>query len=201
MAVNKLTGQAEFTIPNLNLVENARMTFSTNEASFNIYNKTLFFKEMYNDTVFRLGNEKLMPYIVLNTGKYRYTYEMKFDNGYSGSEYIRSKDFFESDNFLGFHYFFHKKQIFGIYIKSGKKLKLTDAENDLVNDIDNFIGFPAEQSITNNNSLIGIVDAYKIVEWFAENPEKAKKLSPELQKFKNIQETDNPVVMIAKLKE
>ena len=36
---------------------------------------------------------------------------------------------------------------------------------------------------------------------FSENPEKASNLPPHLQKFRNINENDNPVVMIAKLKE
>ncbi|HHN47502.1 MAG TPA: hypothetical protein ENN08_00960 [Bacteroidales bacterium] len=56
-------------------------------------------------------------------------------------------------------------------------------------------------SLSNRKELIGFLEPYKIRQWIAENPDKAAKLPLHLQKFKNIKETDNPVVMIAKLKD
>jgi len=46
-----------------------------------------------------------------------------------------------------------------------------------------------------------VIDAFEIVNWFSNNPDKAAKLPSHLQKLRNIKETDNPVIMIAKLKE
>ena len=68
------------------------------------------------------------------------------------------------------------------------------------NDIDNFIPFQF-YSINNSGELVGFQEAYIVKKWFDENPDKAAKLPPNLQKLKNIKETDNPIVMIAKLKE
>ena len=56
-------------------------------------------------------------------------------------------------------------------------------------------------SSNQNNEIVGYYDAYEVKLWFEENSDKESQLSPELQKLKNIKETDNPLVMIAKLKD
>jgi hypothetical protein len=64
-----------------------------------------------------------------------------------------------------------------------------------------FRGDTYDRSSTGNNELVGYLEPYKIRQWIAENPGKAAKLPSYLQKLRTIKETDNPVVMIAKLKD
>ncbi|MCF6357374.1 MAG: hypothetical protein L3J54_06150 [Draconibacterium sp.] len=72
--------------------------------------------------------------------------------------------------------------------------------NGFENDIDGFMPF-YPTSISNRDELIGILEPYKIRQWIDENPDKAARLPPHLQKFRNIKDTDNPVLMLVKLKE
>jgi len=39
-----------------------------------------------------------------------------------------------------------------------------------------------------------------LIKWIKENPEKFRKLKPELQKLKEVKLEDNPIVVIAKYK-
>ena len=55
-------------------------------------------------------------------------------------------------------------------------------------------------SINDKGELTCTLDAYKIKLWFETNAEKSEKLPEYLQRLKNIQETENPIVMIARLK-
>ena len=57
------------------------------------------------------------------------------------------------------------------------------------------------QTLNENNELVGYVYPYQIKKWFDENPDKAAKLSPELKKLRTINDNDNPVLMLVKLKE
>jgi hypothetical protein len=43
------------------------------------------------------------------------------------------------------------------------------------------------------------MDAFRIKQWFDLNPEKINQLPKNLKGLKNIQETSNPVIIIAKL--
>jgi len=44
------------------------------------------------------------------------------------------------------------------------------------------------------------MEAYEILEWFENNPEKAAKLPAHLKALSKLKEDDNPVVVIVKLK-
>jgi hypothetical protein len=48
---------------------------------------------------------------------------------------------------------------------------------------------------------MGYTDAWKVEQWFKDNPEKAAQLPPHLKKLESLTESDNPVVMIARMKE
>ena len=46
-----------------------------------------------------------------------------------------------------------------------------------------------------------MLEAFEVQLWFDENPEAAAKLTDNLKALSALEETDNPVVIIAKLKE
>lgn len=198
-AIHKENSNLLFIIPNKNIFDTKRNRLYTSEALFYDFNENLYFKEFYNDTIFEIANENLIPHFIFKAGKYLFPYEKRWKFNPAFDEYIIDYRIFESLNAAFFHFLLGKKQLLGVYDKTKDRLKITDAEFGVINDIDGFVNFYPVNS-TSNNELIGIIDAYKIVQWFKENPEKITKLPPQLQKLKDIKETDNPVVMIAKLK-
>lgn len=200
MAINKNTSEPDFIVPNLNTSDNTKMTVSTGEATFYSFKNNLFFKEIYNDTVFQLVDKKLKPHFILHTGKLLFSYKMKFEGGYPRQDYLIILDVSESNGFINFRCILDRNFYFGVFSKTENKLSLTELNKGAENDIDGFLSFQPKFKPFGKH-LYGIANAYEIMQWFAENPEKAAKLPPHLQKLKNIKESDNPVVMIAKLKE
>ncbi|MGV8091741.1 MAG: 6-bladed beta-propeller [Mangrovibacterium sp.] len=171
------------------------------------WNKQLYFYELFNDTLFHVTSTKLIPRFVFDMGKYQPPYEKQTSVKFSEQEsedYFIMKDIYESSGYLFYTFSVNKKSHIAIYDKKQKETLVNDYSGDLntglENDIDNFISLGLS-SINNRDELIGFADAYKIVQWFQENPEKAAILPANLQRLKNMKETDNPVVMIAKLKE
>jgi len=55
-------------------------------------------------------------------------------------------------------------------------------------------------SISDDNELISVIQAIEITKWKATNPDKALKLLPKIPWLNRINELDNPVIVIAKLK-
>ena len=195
-------GESIHTYPNTNTFPKSGFVLSTKEAKFYHYNNNLFFKENYNDTVFRVESTSLAPSIVLYTGKYRKPYESKWvpASQRENNEYITPFDIMESDSYLFFKFYFEEKTRFCFYDKESMRLKTTVLEDGIINDLDNFIPF-IPISVSDRGELIGSVDGYIVHQWFLDNPIKANNLPEEIKKLQNLKETGNPVVMIAKLKQ
>lgn len=196
MALNLDSNQLEFIVPNTHITDNKRLSISTGEAWFNSYNDNFLFKEIYNDTVYELKNEQLFPHMILNTGKFLFSYQMNGEGGFSQTEYITILNFFESDVIVCFQYLINRKLYFGLYSKESRNLIVSDMERGLINNIDGFVNFKPIFNL-NDKNIVGIVDAYDIVNWFSGNTEKMGNLSPNLKELENVKENDNPIIMIA----
>jgi len=181
------------------------------EGWFYWFKKELFLQSCFNDTVFKVENNSLTPKYEFELGKYKLDYSQRdFIKVKAWKDYFLIKGTYESENYLFFTLSYNDEERQGIYDKKQKKTHVSDSNNvelfyfdndqyGFINDIDNFIQY-SPTSINQSNELVGLVEAYEIVNWFSKNPEKAAHLSPQLQKLKNIKETDNPVVMVVKLK-
>ncbi len=189
-------------------------SFGDNEGWFYRYNDKLYLKELFNDTIFELSG---IP--ICANSKYIFDFGQKHPP-YEKRDYMSDEDFFkyfwiqglfESSKFLFFTLKYNEELRIGLYNKKDDITFIADSEDvdsyyytwkkyGLINDVDNFIQMNPEY-INSNNELIGLVQAYEIVNWFKENPRKAVKLPTNLQKLRNIKESDNPVVMIASLKD
>jgi hypothetical protein len=145
------------------------------------YNNMLNFFERSTDTIFSVSIENLKP---------RYVFD-----GEAAIENIS-----ESNRFLLFNLKKEKGLYCGIFDKNNKETKIAKLQDGIENDVDHFIPF-SFYSVNNKGEITGFQEAYKVVEWFSNNPQKITNLPPHLQKLRNINENDNPVVMIAKLKE
>lgn len=171
-------------------------------AFFYYFNNELSIKEYFNDTVFRITTNKLIPGFVFKSGKYSPPFFEKHSFDYTQYHIIRY--ILETEHLIFFQLYFKKRGYFCYYDKRTNQVTIPNYRNLQINgfenDIDGFMPFHPI-SLSNRKELIGFLEPYKIRQWIAENPDKAAKLPLHLQKFKNIKETDNPVVMIAKLKD
>ncbi len=200
MSFTKRYGDSIQIIRNTNVFSDKPISFSTKEAQLYCLNNKLFFKENYNDTLFEVVDKQLVPHAIFHTGKFHFSYEQKWMQRQYFNEFIIPQKIFESRKFISFQFHFKEKSYFGLFNKINYSLNLLENPKGYINDIDGFIDFiPLNRST--DNKLIALVEAYKIVQWFKDNPEKAANLPEHLKKFKNIKETDNPIIMIAKLKD
>ncbi|WP_133465671.1 6-bladed beta-propeller [Sunxiuqinia elliptica] len=176
--------------------------YKGDEAWFYKLKNELFFKETFNDTLWGITPNSIYPRYIFELGKLQppkelgYTYDFK-----KLRNFIEISNLFESPELLFFTIKHHKLSFFAIYDKTKKSLRICDNADDslfgLKNDIDNSFPF-LPFSITTNNDLVGFIEAYELIEWKKNNPDLARKLP---QKLKKVREYDNPIVVIATLKE
>ena len=160
--------------------------------------------ERFTDTVFTVTADTLQPKFVLHRGETKNATATGFtkNQGDVGDFFI--EDLFESDRYLFFKIRSVKENsegeiYYGFFDKADGSTKISKNGAGINNDVDNFLPFRF-QSANQNNEIIGSRDAYEVKLWFGKNSEKAAKLPVSLQKLKDLEEADNPVVMIAKLK-
>jgi hypothetical protein len=167
-------------------------------------NKQLYFYELFNDTVFHVNSNSLAPRFIFNMGPYSPPYEMKTSLKFEVDKYFIIKTLNESSKYLFCSFNFNKRNFTAIYDKNQRKTLINDYSsetgNGFINNINNFVP-PELSSINLKEELICIIDAYRIKKWFEVNPEKINQLPEYLKDLKNIKETDNPIILIAKLKE
>ncbi len=145
------------------------------------HDSRLNFFERNSDTIFCVSLENLIPRYVLE-----------------GSGFIQGIS--ETNRFLLLRLQSGEGYYFGIFDKEKNNMVVNKTTNSIENDIDGFIPFQF-YSANNNNEIIGSREAFEIKLWMEQNPKKAAKLPPNLQNLSNLKETDNPVVMIAKLRD
>lgn len=191
---------------------NRYISWGEKEGWFYRFDNRLFFKELFNDTIFEIKYKKLVPKYEFFSDKYKPdSYKRNYITNEEMKSFYLIENFFESANFLFFTLNYKGELRAGLFDKRKKEAYITDSKKadsfffnipcfGFNNDIDNFIQF-YPQYINENNELIASVDAFEISNWFNNNKEKISQLSPYLQNLKNIKENDNPIIMIAKLKD
>lgn len=167
------------------------------------YTDKLCFYELFTDTIFQITLNELIPRFVFDLGDFAPPYERQSFREFITVEirnYYLPSRIFESDNYLVFEISYQNITHLAIYNKETENIAFAQSAGGFENDIDNFM--PMNYSFLNNQSeLIGFLEAYKIEQWFKDNPEKAAQLHPHLRELEKLTENDNPVVMIARLKD
>lgn len=174
-------------------------------AKFYFLQDQLHFFERFTDTVFTVSMENLAPEFVLHRGE---TDEASGSNltGQKGNvPYLLIDDLFGAERFLFFKIRqpgeeFNGETYYGFYDKATNTTLLSENNLGIKNNINGFLPFPF-LSVNQNNEVAGLLEAFEVKLWFDENPEVAKQLPDQLKAFSTLEETDNPVVMIAKLKD
>ena len=177
---------------------------------FYYYNGNTYFKECnYNDTVFRVSEKEMLPHIVFKLGNRQPSYYHQRNVDFNKGKYLI--DFvYETNSFILFNFTHHTETVevlgergfkrgtvhSGYYNKKSGQVFISST-SDLKSSGYTLSGIPVSFipiSINKNNEMIARIDAADLVE-------NMNKIGAQYrQKFRNIHEEDNPIVVIAKLK-
>jgi hypothetical protein len=174
-------------------------------------NITLNKKEIYSDTVYSYKNKSFEPHLIIDVGKLQLTPAKReeLDAKYLMNNFLSPVNLFEFGNCIYYEFIipYNGKSEGLSYIgsKNGNLKLLFDPEKDLINDLDGGLSI-WPKTIKDNNTIIAWVDALKLKTYVASEtfksfnpkyPEKKK----DLEKLANsLKETDNPVLVLVKLK-
>ena len=186
-------------------------SFPSYPGIFYYYNNQTYFKEWnYNDTIFCVDEKGMSPHIVFELGDKQPSYYHQGDTNHSKGKYLINFAH-ESDAFVLFNFSCYKGiiEIFGskysdrgatytgYYDKKSKQTYIS-APADLKKTGYVISGIPigfCPVSINMNNEMVAYIDPEILMEH-------KDKIGPEYKKiFQNIQEDDNPIVIIAKLRD
>ena len=196
------SGKVVKIVPNKYLYDYDRFIYSTGEVRFHVFNDALFYYDTYNDTVFSISRDTLLPHFVLFRGEARPPGESKWWSTAKKSEstfLYHPPVYLESKNYILGHVWGRTKMCYLIFDKKTEILKIADAKTGIVNDVDGFMGFEFN-TINHNGEISCIIQPVEILAWIEKNPEKMKSASPEIQNLKTLSPEDNPVVVIARVK-
>lgn len=179
-----------------------------------IFNNNLSYWHQYIDTVFTISPAlDIKPTFILKQGEYRLP-RSNFDFNNFVTQYITFNQIFETRLFFMVRYsFYNGKNGFVIIDKIHGKSYLTYWDNynsgSLINDLDGGVNFFPQSYFVENGKeyLVKAVEPYLLINHIGSNEFKdsapnysQKKM--ELEKFANsLKDTDNPVLMVVRLKE
>lgn len=185
--------------------KNSRGSFSV--TTFIRWNDNLYFKEMFNDTLFTVTIDTLNPRFVFRYGKYGLPYDQQdkiiTPDRQMNNDYCVITDMDENSDYLFFQLFYQKKSHTCFYSKKEKTTTVCmtpdDSVSALTDDINGFMPVIPE-GFTQNNEMISILKPKDIIDWIHNNPEKAVLLEQKFEWLRDITELSNPVIFIAKCK-
>jgi len=222
--VNNARGQNEYSFVLID--ENGQITNKyKNKYKFNISTGAIYFKlecifyqydgilhckEMHSDTIFSFDNGTFIPKYILKQGEAKYTTDLR-EKGNSAEldKFIFQKKLFESKNYFFYQYRWKQRDNCFIKNKSNGSQYLIDNGTGLVNDLDNGPNFKIQNTVTVGGTeyLISWIDAFELKahvdsDAFKNSTPKYPEKKKELEELANsLDENDNPVLMLVKLKE
>lgn len=191
--------------PNYQIWErsNWRSSNSFGNANFYHWNNTLNMKSEFNDTLFQITSDSLIPRFVFILDGYSPPPNLQ-EQGLDQeniSKYFFLSNIFETSGYLFFQLRFDGKFYSCYFDKATKKTIVSNTISDngfaFIDDISGFIPFRPEK-ISSNYEMIYRIDAGKVIEWKRKNPDK---LTDKAFDWVNkITLESNLVIAIAKLK-
>lgn len=160
--------------------------------------KDLFFKEQFNDTIYQVTAEALLPVSCFDLGSYHWDAKDRFEKEKSHTIYptelLEGKDVF----IFRFITDLHKERVIynAFYDKKRGTVKVSKYDTAFNDDLNGFLPLQPE-TVSPDGEFAQIVTADQIVSWFEENNDKTD-LPAEIVALKKVGEEDNPVVMIMK---
>ena len=185
------------------------------------FSDTVRFYEQHTDTVFSLTPGHILPKYHIQMGELLIPYKFKAKPDPFRNEmlnYFFLLSFSESSRFLFFTAGIDKYRYLVYYDKKLKSTHVCSTTENLEfykypdyysirsigfeNDLDGFVPIGTHLNIFTNgrDELISIIPAIEVRDWFDKNPSKANSLDDKLKKFRDISAEDNPLIVIAKLR-
>ena len=162
------------------------------------YNGVYYFKEgIFNDTIFRVTRDSMIPYISFLLGNKKPSYQFMGGSGSEMDDYYYVYIQGENDKYLFFNFSYKRNKYYCYFDKSKAETYVSNFLDDdgiafFKNDLDE-IPIKTLGNLNSNGETLGRLSAEKILEAL-----KGKKtLSSKLQHLKNIEYDDNPIVVIA----
>lgn len=178
--------------------ETGSITFLGGNTNFwHLDNKT-YFKETFNDTIFRIEGTRLVADKILNLGEYHWPYEERYSKKYGKKIFITQ--LLENDRLLMFRFIIglfgneSSKQYNAAYNKSTGELKISELNKGLTDDLTNFIPFQP-LTVSGKGEFAGLILPEEIHEWL-DKKEGNGKIPEPISRLKNIKEDDNPVIIV-----
>jgi hypothetical protein len=183
------------------------------ENLFYRFDDKLFKKEVYSDTIYSYDNENFKPHMVIQVGEKLISPKARTesDGMFLAKNYITPLNLFEFGDYVYYEFMYRFVLPDDVLIysfigskKNNFKAIITTGQG-LTNDLDGGPNF-LPKTIKDNNTLIGWVDALKLKahvasEAFKNSKPKYPDKKKELEKLANsLKETDNPVLMLVRLK-
>lgn len=171
------------------------------------FNNQTYFAELFNDTLYSINSKYLEPRYIFNLGRYSAPYEKQNTTDFASKQaanHFLFNSIFESKRYLFYTFRYQRQVITAAYNKATQAVGFSTPDSPtaiggIVNDMHNLFPFPLS-TVSHNEEIVGLVDAHKVVQWFAENNLQDAS-SAQILRLKQISETDNPLVVIAKLKQ
>ena len=209
LVIFKEDGSMVKTFPNyLSYVDNPDkyVSLGNDEGTFFKNNGKIYFKEFFNDTTYHVGMENMEAVYRFDLGvkspPYADRESMTADDR---KEYMFVKKLVDTDRSLFFQVGYKNELFAGVFNKESELTQLSRIEENGVterhgiqNDVHDFI--PIYPTTLHRGQLIGITPAEEAYAWFKSNPDKIASLPDHLQRFKEIEPEDNPIITIARLK-
>jgi hypothetical protein len=177
------------------------------ENLFYRFNNQLFKKELYSDTIYVYAMRNFKPYLVIEQWKRLITAKARSDFGpeYLMENFITPWKLFEFGDYIYYEFLINHKGYGLIGSKNNDFHVIINTEEGLYNDLD---GGPnvGPNTIKDDNTIISWIDAIKLKNYVASDafknstpkyPEKEKAL---IKLADSLKETDNPVLMLVRLK-
>ena len=183
----------------------------TGENIYYRFNGNLFKKEIYSDTVYLYKNRSFEPHLILDVGKLRLTPEKRGERDvkFIMNNFLTPMNLFEFGNYVYYEFIIpwndKTERLSYIGSRDGNFKVLFDPEIELVNDIDAGPNL-WPRTLKDNSIMVSWIDAFKLkqyvvsVDFKTQKPVNVEKKN-QLEKFAlSIKETDNPIIMMMKVK-
>lgn len=179
------------------------------ENIFYRYNGNILKKEVYSDTVFLWKDLSFKPYNIILSSKNRSISSKersKLDHDEIFYNYITPRSLFEFGEFLYYEFIIGRDSYGFIGSKKSDFRVFIKPEEGIINDLDGGTNI-LPLTIKDDNTIIGWVEAWKLKNHVASEAfRKSNPLYPEKKKeletlANSLKETDNPVLVMVKLKQ
>lgn len=174
----------------------------TKEPCLWVFENQIYFKENFNDTIYRVSGQSLEPRYIFDLGNRHWPYEDRYHPD-GNEDKIGFNYVLEGEKVLFFVFQTHYYEIcykglgkdetyWGIYDKENGRVKVM--AKGKINDPANGLFIKSLHTATAKGELVGLLDVTEVKEWMEENP--VQKESRVRKLLSDLPEESNPVAVI-----